>query len=73
MATLQAIPGTVQYLSSCVVLFSGLPNRAISWQLTGSGSLSYAANRTGANGQATAKYTPSTDNGVAVVTVTYGS
>jgi hypothetical protein len=73
MAALQAIPGTVQFLSSCVVLFSGPPNRAITWELTGTGSLSYAANRTGPNGQATAKYTPSTDNGVAVVTVTYGT
>ena len=74
MATLQALPGTVALDATGLVLFSGLPNRAVSWSLTGAGTLSMQSTHTGANGQAIAKYTPDgATTGVVIVTVTYGT
>jgi hypothetical protein len=69
-----AIAGGPIYADSTGVLIvlAGPPNRAVTWALTGSGTLTPLTDYTDAQGRAAAKFVPSAA-GVASVSATYGS
>lgn len=56
-----------------LVVYSGTPERSVSWSLTGSGSLTAITNFTDHNGQAAARYTAGTAGEVITITVNAGA
>lgn len=59
--------------TGALVVLSGLPNRAVTWSLTGSGTLTPLTTFTDAQGRASAKYVPGTIGDVVTVEATYGA
>lgn len=70
--SLAAYPAEVAADATAVVIFTGTPNRTVSWALTGSGGLVAGSTTTDGSGSAYALYTPGTVDDVVTVTVTYG-
>lgn len=70
-----AMPSTtIAEDSSCLLAFSGTPNRVIVWEATGgSGTLTVLTNVTDANGVAMAKYSAGAAGDTPVITATYAS
>lgn len=69
-----AMPGpVVAHDSSCLLVFTGAPNKVVTWSLAGSGSLTILTNLTDANGVAMARYNPGTLGDTPTVSVTYAS
>lgn len=62
---------TVKADASVLLVFTGPPNRYVSWGLTGSGTLSIITQVTDASGVALAKYTPGTVGDTPTVTAAY--
>ena len=73
MPTLQCMPAQVALDATGLLLFSGLPNKALSWAIEGPAYLGNCDFFTGANGQAMGKMHPTGELGVVTVTVTYGA
>lgn len=77
MATLRAVPQVIKSDATSLIIFSGPPNVAVEWSLSGAGQLSEQSSSTGSNGAASAKYTPVNDgsesSSVVEITVTYGA
>ena len=59
--------------TGALVVLSGLPNRVVTWSLTGSGTLTPITSTTDALGRASAKYVPGTAGDVVTVQAIYGS
>lgn len=69
-----AMPSTiVADDGSCLVAFTGQPNRTVTWALSGTGSLAILTNVTDANGVAMARYTAGTAGTQPTISVTYAS
>jgi hypothetical protein len=56
--------------SSCLLVYSGSANRAVTWELAGGGSLSILSDVTDANGVATARYNPGVAGDTPIISVT---
>lgn len=59
--------------TGALIVLSGPPNRAVTWALSGSGTLTPITSSTDAQGRAAAKYIPGTPGDTAEVTATYGA
>lgn len=59
--------------TGAIVVLNGLPNRAVTWSLTGSGTLTPITTTTDAQGRASAKYVPGTAGDAVTVQATYGA
>lgn len=59
--------------SGALVVLSGIPNRAVTWSLTGSGTLTPITTTTDAQGRASAKYVPAVAGDVVTIEATYGA
>lgn len=55
-----AIPSTVPVDGTSFLVYTGQPNKAIDWTLTGDGTLTVLTDQTDAGGKAWARYTPGT-------------
>lgn len=73
MATLTAYPEQIRENASCIVVYQGNPNRSVSWNLTGSGSLVPFSSSTNETGLAGAKYVPGTPGDAITIEVTAGA
>jgi hypothetical protein len=71
--TISAYPPNVAVDATSLLVFSGPPNVAVEWTLTGSGLLTPGAAYTDANGNAHALYTPGTVGDVVTIEVTHGT
>lgn len=69
--TLQAFPSTIQTDATSFLVYSGKPNVAVDWALTGDGTLTPLTDYTDDAGKAWAKYTPGTI-GTKTIDVTVG-
>lgn len=58
--------------TGALVVVSGLPNRAVTWQLTGAGTLTPINTYTDAQGRAAARFVPA-GAGVVTVQASYGA
>lgn len=58
---------------SCLLSFTGLPNRMVTWSIFGSGTLSILSEVTDANGVALARYNAGTAGTQPIITVKYAS
>lgn len=56
-----------------LVVYSGTPDRSVSWALTGSGTLTPATDFTDHNGQAAARYVSGTAGDTITITVNAGA
>lgn len=73
MPTTKSIPQYVAINATSIVVFDGPPNVAVEWTLAGDGTLSEKSTHTGANGKASARYTPGETLGPVDVFVSYGA
>ena len=73
MGTLTAFPNAVAADASSLLLYQGLPNRAVAWALTGSGTLAALSAKTDHAGVAAARYTPGTVGATILIEVTAGA
>lgn len=68
-----AYPSRVRADATALIVYQGAPNRAISWTLTGSGTLEPLSHYTDAAGRAGARYTPGDAGETVTVEVTAGA
>ena len=73
MGTLTSYPAGVAADASSLLLYQGVPNRAVQWALTGSGTLAALSARTDHAGVAAARYTPGTVGATVLIEVTAGA
>lgn len=73
MAIITAYPSQVRADATCLLVYQGEPNRSVSWNLTGSGTITPFSNSTDAQGRAGAKYTPGTPGDMVTVEVIAGA
>lgn len=59
--------------TGALVVLSGPPNRAVTWSLTGSGTLTPITSATDALGRASAMYVPGTAGDAPTIEATYGA
>jgi hypothetical protein len=59
--------------TGALIVLNGPPLRAVTWALTGSGTLTPITNATDAQGRAAAKYVPGAPGDTAIVSATYGA
>jgi hypothetical protein len=59
--------------TGALMVLNGPPMRAVTWSLTGSGTLTPLTNATDAQGRAAAKYVPGTPGDIVTVSATYGA
>lgn len=70
--SLKALTGTlVPTDGSCLLVFTGPPYRAVTWGLSGSGTLTILNSVTDAQGVALARYNPGTAGDTPTVSATY--
>ena len=58
--------------TGALVILHGPPNRAVTWSLSGSGTLTPITSSTDAQGRAAAKYVPGTPGDAVRVSAAYG-
>jgi hypothetical protein len=73
MATIQAYPQQVRADATSLLVFIGPPDSAVSWSLTGNGTLTSISTFTDGQGRAYARYTPGSPGDTPTVTVDYGA
>ena len=56
-----------------LVVYTGTPDRAVEWSLTGSGTLTPITDFTDHNGQAAARYAPGTPGATVTIGVSAGA
>lgn len=66
-------PQRVHADATALVIYKGTPARTLTWQLTGSGTLTPINTYTDVNGQAAAKYTPGSPGDTVTIGVTCGA
>lgn len=68
-----AYPSIVHADATSLIVYQGAPNRAISWTLTGSGTLEPLSHYTDAAGRAGARYTPGDAGDIVTVEAAAGA
>ena len=71
--SLDAYPQAVRADATSLLVLLGPPDRAVTWSISGSGSLAIITERTDGQGRAYARYTPGTMGDTPTVTASYGA
>ena len=71
--SLDAYPKEVRADATTLIMLVGPADRAVTWGLTGTGSISPLTERTDSQGRAYAKYTPGDPDTTVTVTADYGA
>ena len=71
--SLYAFPPQVRADATSLLVLLGPPDRAVTWSISGSGSLTILSDRTDAQGRAYARYHPGTPGDTPTVSATYGA
>ena len=66
-------PNVYEDSTGATVVLSGPANRAVTWSLTGSGTLTPITSTTDAQGRAAAKYIPGSAGDVVTIEAAYGA
>lgn len=73
MGTLTAYPGSPAQDASTLLVYQGMPRRAVNWRLTGSGAIAALSLMTNHAGVAVAVYTPGVAGEAVLIEVDAGA